>query len=658
MYGLADDRKGCRFSVALGLRTLTLQTGDAFKDLLRLDEEDLAVLIGSKAVKDLHEQAKTKQVLAEESQQEVLLGSESANDFSDQDNYVSYEGMLGDGPLSRWLENSSQNNKLVNAPVLVSTIDHLMPSTEGSRGGKQIAPMLRLLTSDLVLDEPDDFGLEDLPALCRLVNWAGMLGSNVLLSSATLPPDLINALFAAYLAGRKHYEAAVSVNPSQTPNVVCAWFDEFRSDSIQACELAVFSEQHQKLMTKRAEKLLEQSIKRRVELVESHSESDEPSVIQAVVQRVHQSILALHHNHHHSHPRLPAKASFGLVRIANINQLVAVAKALMNTPSPAGFQIHYCVYHSQFLLLQRSAIENMLDTILNRKDPNAIWAQPSVSVALKAHPNDHHIFVVLGSPVTEVGRDHSYDWAVVEPSSIRSLIQLAGRVLRHSDTTVDRANIHLLNQNIRAMKNEKAAYTKPGFEGNAFLLDSHQLEGLLDPDEYQTINALPRIQKRDQLMPNKRFVDLEHAALHSQLWGKDKVNGDAFASLWWDKPCHWTNHLQRKLPFRRHTPDESYCFYIEDELDDPVMHRWHDSGELKADDKQSFQRDQAPVFATGVHNWMKHFDYKSALLSLSEELNKELSEASMQFGIIRLRKSGENDVWQQSVVLGFYKPSH
>ena len=38
---------------------------------------------------------------------------------------------------------------------------------------------------------------------------------------------------------------------------------------------------------------------------------------------------------------------------------------------------------------------------------------------------------MLGSPVTEVGRDHDYDWAVVEPSSMRSLIQLAGRVRRH-----------------------------------------------------------------------------------------------------------------------------------------------------------------------------------------------------------------------------------
>ena len=36
--------------------------------------------------------------------------------------------------------------------------------------------MLRLMTGDLVLDEPDDFDMADLPALTRLVHWAGLLG--------------------------------------------------------------------------------------------------------------------------------------------------------------------------------------------------------------------------------------------------------------------------------------------------------------------------------------------------------------------------------------------------------------------------------------------------------------------------------------------------
>ncbi len=72
--------------------------------------------------------------------------------------------------------------------------------------------MLRLLTSDLVLDEPDDFDIADLYAVCRLVNWAGMLGTRVLLSSATLPPDLIQALYAAYLAGRKVWQASCAAS--------------------------------------------------------------------------------------------------------------------------------------------------------------------------------------------------------------------------------------------------------------------------------------------------------------------------------------------------------------------------------------------------------------------------------------------------------------
>ena len=59
---------------------------------------------------------------------------------------------------------------------------------------------------------------------------------------------------------------------------------------------------------------------------------------------------------------------------------------------------------------------------------------------------------------------------------------------------------------------------------------------------------------------------------------------------------------------------------------------------------------------SNVDKILKDFDYQSALIALADELNKELSEASMQFGAIRLRKSGENDVWQQSSVLGFYKP--
>lgn len=219
MYALADEKEGCRFSVALGLRTLTLQTGDAYRELLKLGDDELAILIGSQAVKTLHQLNKEPD--------QGHSGSESADALFEQ-LFISYDGQIYDGRLKHWLSSSPKLEKLISAPVLVSTIDHLMPATESKRGGKQIAPMLRLLSADLVLDEPDDFGLEDLPALCRLVNWAGMLGSRVLLSSATLPPSLIKTLFDAYQTGRQQFNQAQFADAKEQP-IYCAWIDEFKN---------------------------------------------------------------------------------------------------------------------------------------------------------------------------------------------------------------------------------------------------------------------------------------------------------------------------------------------------------------------------------------------------------------------------------------------
>jgi CRISPR-associated endonuclease/helicase Cas3 len=46
LYALADPQRGARFSIALGLRTLTLQTGQVYRERLGLGEDDLAVMVG------------------------------------------------------------------------------------------------------------------------------------------------------------------------------------------------------------------------------------------------------------------------------------------------------------------------------------------------------------------------------------------------------------------------------------------------------------------------------------------------------------------------------------------------------------------------------------------------------------------------------------
>src|SRR6185312_10864156 len=179
----------------------------------------------------------------------------------EEDSHVLYEGTVTDHPLlSRALANP-EIRKLISAPMLVCTVDHLAPATESLRAGRQIAPMLRLMSSDLVLDELDDYDLDDVPALTRLMHWAGMLGSRVVLSSATLPPALVEGMFMAYRAGRRHYQRnrgrdGGSERPVEVP---CLWTDEFSAQTETLADADGFAAAHARFVERRVVKL--QSVK-------------------------------------------------------------------------------------------------------------------------------------------------------------------------------------------------------------------------------------------------------------------------------------------------------------------------------------------------------------------------------------------------------------
>lgn len=200
MYALANPKTGVRLSIALGLRVLTLQTGQSFRQNLQLDDRQLAVLVGGHAHKQLFE-LKTESVDDDGNNLFAQFGSESAQnlveDWVDGDDYDEVLEELNLGTVIK--DNTSR--QLLASPIVVCTIDHLMQASECQRGGKYIAPMLRLFSGDLIIDEPDDFDQNDLPALSRLIHLAGLFGSKVLLSSATLPPDMVAGLYQAYLAG-------------------------------------------------------------------------------------------------------------------------------------------------------------------------------------------------------------------------------------------------------------------------------------------------------------------------------------------------------------------------------------------------------------------------------------------------------------------------
>ncbi len=648
MYGIADERRGCRFGVALGLRTLTLQTGDDFREKLQLNSEDMAVLVGSQAVRQLHAQntqEQQKQDLAEQG------GSESIEDFFEQDQHLHYEGSLDDGPLKDWLQRSPQLHHLVSAPVLVSTIDYLMPATEGVRGGKQIAPMLRLLTSDLVLDEPDDFGLEDLPALCRLVNWAGMLGSRVLLSSATLPPSLVKALFEAYAAGRKEYNRSCGT-PGLSPPVCCAWFDEFGVAQSDHAQAEAFQDAHDKFVRSRVAHLEKNTDSLRlaalVPVVTPGPKAEE--VISTLAETFNNQIYQVHQQHHQRHPQQNKTVSLGLIRMANINPLVALARQFLGMSPPANYRLHFCVYHSQHPLLVRSHMEAVLDKALNRNNPDALWQQPTIAAALQKYPEEHHLFVVLGTAVTEVGRDHDYDWAIAEPSSMRSLIQLAGRIQRHRRQPPATPNLLILNKNVKALRNIDVAYAKPGFESKDFMLASKDLNELLQPEQYQHISAIPRIHADNTQDPQTNLVALEHAHLNARLFGhpRQPIN----ASLWWDHNPGWCSELQRRTPFRQSGPEEYFVLFQEDETEALRFCTFSPDG-ARIEQENRFVRTELEL-AERVVPWMEN-DPDQLVAELAEKDGLELAECSRRFTGLRLAE-GENWIYQP--LFGVHREFH
>lgn len=668
MYALGHPRRGARFTIALGLRTLTLQTGDAYRKHMQLSEDDLAVRVGGSAQMALYEHF---QDVAESPS-----GSSSDATLLDDDSVIDHADRVDSHPLLKTFLHDPKAQQFINAPIMACTIDHLMPATESLRGGRQIAPMLRLMTSDLILDEPDDFGIEDLPALTRLVYWTGLLGSRVLLSSATLPPTLIQGLFEAYRAGRAHFQRHQS-DPSAPQAICCAWFDEQHRHTEECADPRLFKQTHKTFIQRRTRFLAEQTPTLRTGRIASLANitsRSEDTLFAQLSDVLLTEALALHAAHHSISP-LGQQVSFGLIRLANINPLITIAQHLLAHQPHQSVQIHLCVYHSQFPLLMRSRKEQMLDSVLDRHEAQAIFRHPLVAPLLEKAPDKAHLFIVLGSPVTEVGRDHDYDWAIVEPSSVRSIIQLAGRIQRHRCTPPSIPNLVLLNRNISTLKrgDQAASFMRPGFETDTYWkLPSHRLDrGLLPKGLLDQIDARPRLlhpSLRGQLPgatcylhPDDTLNSLEHQRVGYTMLGQFQkryappVPVGAFS-------CHEIPHalltgvLQQHQPFRKQTGTQvDLALVIKvDESDEQLCRVEPQPGRqppLYVPVERMLERSSLTE-TQGIDVWGDR-DYREALSALADEMAISEEACAKRFGTVTLRELETGERWRYHPVLGF-----
>lgn len=665
MYAMSEPDKGMRCAFALGLRALTLQTGQEYRSRLALNQNEVAIRIGGEASTDLFDYFS----------EQTSSGSESSNPLLLEDGHVFYEAANSTIPILNKFLRDSQSQSMLLAPFLICTVDQLISATESTRGGYQIIPMLRLLSGDLVLDELDDYDIDDLSAIARLVYWAGLLGCRVLISSATLPPALVQGMFDAYREGRHQFQRNRGERLGELPAICGVWVDEFHCTEIDCADIETFIESHLEFVQERCKSLKESLVYRRGKLFPL--KGDREQIRSIFAKQVLQGALSLHDLHHGIDPKSGKRVSFGLVRMANIDPLFDVAIELYKLDVPEGYRIHLCVYHSQFPLLIRSKIESQLDKVLNRHQPNDVFEIHDIRGRIDSSAEYDQLFIVLSSPVTEVGRDHDYDWAVVEPSSMRSLIQLAGRVGRHRGVECNSYNLLIFNRNLRSIENpDKPAYCRPGFENDIFSLEGHVLEDLLPESELEVIDARPRISKRSdtEFCWRRSLVDLEHWRLEKAmirapkrvLTEREFRNGASSetglgAYTWWTQPkAMLSGVLQREQRFRKESfPKIDLVLMPNDDESDYRLFKRKVKGhipneDVSVEDSLNVRLSHEPKI-DGVQPW-NNSDYVTELKCLAEQLDiEDLRECARLYGTISLPDSGNG--WHSDQILGFTSPT-
>ena len=638
-----------RFTIALGLRTLTLQTGDAYREKLGLGPADVAVLAGGAAVRDLYS-CSWGEGKKQEEQSDML--EELREELLPHMSQVSYSG-ASQTILGRWLSSRPDATSLLEAPILACTIDHLVGATEGLRGGRQIVPMLRLLTSDLVLDEPDDFDMLDIHALSRLVFWAGMLGSRVILSAATIPEALARGIFEAYRQGRNIF--AKNRGSGLTTPVCCAWFDEFGASTSDAGNEEEFAQLHKNFVTGRVRKLEKTTERRRVASilpVDDLVGKDKKEIPASLAASILKALPSLHESNCLTDKTSGKRISLGIVRMANIDPLVDTAQELLKMGGRKGWHIHLCCYHSHYPLCMRSKIEHDLDKLLQRSMPEEDYLRlPQVQHLLSRSSAQDHVVLVLATSVAEVGRDHDYDWAIVEPSSVRSIVQLAGRVRRHREGRREAVNMSLLSHNIKGLCGPltSPAFCRPGFETKDFPLATHDLRDLLKAEQLERIDASLRILERENSDPRHNLADLEQEAM------RDLQRGDGSKRLplsrWWAPHAHLCGELQRKTPFRKDDSDPQTFAFLPDEFGEFNFVRFDEqNGPIPSGNK--YKPMDIPNRLENI-SFLAHSGLKEVLQELTLEFSLDERQCAERYGWVSLPMRGNEQGWFYHDHLGF-----
>lgn len=502
------ERRYFRMSLGLGLRVLASQSAREYVDDLGLQSSDVSVLVGTPPIS-----------FSGSAEADDVEGSESLSALPD---WLQVEQLVGRPPApgdereSEWLRGLSLDTdrglpallqklvaisgkkagmltELASAPVIVATVDHLM-EVAAPRRSRFLPAAVRTLSSDLILDEIDQYGPEDIAALARLVFQTAAAGRRVIIMSATLTRDVGEALHEAYRAGWEHHASIAGVNDhihllltGDAPGSVVtnadgtgfgALYDTCRDHVLQALAIA--------------------PVLRRGEILAPCS------TWEALCDQVEEGCRRMHDLNASEIDGF--RVSVGLVRMTRISHTAALFQQMPAGDLGGRLRVKLCL-HSSFPRLHRAWVEDRLKRALTRKnaaDPHEgvrALCQSEDLFARAAAIGARDIEVVcITSPVIETGNDLDFDYAILDPVSMRSIVQAAGRVRRHRPASWVSVNTLILGRSPIVMQGGKLAL--PGVEtdlaqqtrvsrGNLAAYPDRNFQDLAGALPFTTITAAP-----------------------------------------------------------------------------------------------------------------------------------------------------------------------
>ncbi|MBU9200169.1 hypothetical protein KTD31_01960 [Burkholderia multivorans] len=452
-----------RWTYCLGLRSLTLQTGKSYQTDLKLRDEDLSIVIGDQVAKKAFE--------LEACEKNESLGSESLTQMPDltlvsakqSEDWLS--ALRGNKSVSE-LKAAFSPRKLdfIASPVVVCTIDQLIDVTRLTTVSAALE-YKRLQSADVVLDEIDNYSPEELKQITRLCYLVGLSRKNLVCLSATMGAIHVKALLGAYREGIRLSHQLTG----QGESLLFTTASNIREPaSLRLPRDMPLTEalDHNKRFNASV-RAINEKLPGKAHVAQLACAAFEHDALLAEALRLHQL---------NSTPVGDARVSAGFIKLNTVGQARALAKYLFETTNlPADTEISVICYHARYTGLELSVIDRALNLVTNRKRlaPGESFSPDAVSryiaPLLAGTKKKNLVIIAVTTSIIETGRDHDYDWAILEPNSHRSLIQAAGRVRRHREAIGEVQNVALIaypakacNDGVFVPKNPVLVYQMPG----------------------------------------------------------------------------------------------------------------------------------------------------------------------------------------------------